>query len=64
MKSERKSIIYLHERAPDVALESLNRLTGLAFSSWPESLAGSCERRDEPAVLAIEKVRVLGKVTR
>lgn len=38
MTVKRNSIIHLHQRAPDAALEALNRLTGLRFSRWPESL--------------------------
>lgn len=32
-------LIHLHERAPQRALEGLNRVTGLRFRQWPESLA-------------------------
>ncbi len=38
MDGKRSSILYLHQRAPDAALEALNRLTGLRFTQWPESL--------------------------
>lgn len=31
-------VIQIHRRRPDRALEQLNRLTGLDFGSWPESL--------------------------
>lgn len=31
-------VIELKRRAPKAALESLNRMTGLDFHSWPESL--------------------------
>ena len=31
-------VITLHEKAPDAALENLQRLTGLDFHGWPESL--------------------------
>ncbi len=43
---EQGNVIYLHQRVPGSALESLNRLTGLTFSRWPESLAGRPERED------------------
>jgi hypothetical protein len=33
-----KKVIELAQAAPDAALLGLNRLTGLSFSSWPESL--------------------------
>ena len=38
MNGKRSTILYLHQRAPDAALEALNRLTGLRFTQWPESL--------------------------
>ncbi len=38
MDGKRSTILYLHQRAPDAALEALNRLTGLRFTQWPESL--------------------------
>ncbi|MBZ2190502.1 hypothetical protein K8B33_15435 [Alcanivorax sp. JB21] len=31
-------VIRIQDRAPDAALERLQRLTGLDFESWPESL--------------------------
>ena len=31
-------ILTLHKRRPETALKNLNRLTGLDFQSWPESL--------------------------
>lgn len=31
-------IIHLHRRDPQEALKRLNRITGLRFASWPESL--------------------------
>ncbi len=33
-----KKVIHLHERDPREALERLNRITGLEFAYWPESL--------------------------
>lgn len=38
MNGKRSTILYLHQRAPDAALGALNRLTGLRFTHWPESL--------------------------
>lgn len=32
------TVVHLHRRVPQEALERLNRLTGLKFSNWPESL--------------------------
>ncbi|MBL7252296.1 hypothetical protein ACLD02_18660 [Alloalcanivorax sp. C16-2] len=31
-------IVRVEKRHPETALENLNRLTGLDFQSWPESL--------------------------
>lgn len=47
VKTERNTVIHLHQRAPELALQSLNRLTGLTFSHWPESLVLLC-KQDEP----------------
>lgn len=33
----------IRQRHPDQALENLNRLTGLAFSRWPESLVNTAD---------------------
>lgn len=32
------TVIHIKKRHPETALENLNRLTGLDFRSWPESL--------------------------
>ncbi|POH84400.1 hypothetical protein CXK91_07210 [Stutzerimonas stutzeri] len=49
MNGKRSTILYLHQRAPDAALEALNRLTGLQFVQWPESLVDrSGVREDAP----------------
>lgn len=39
MGTAKDKLIHLHERAPQRALEGLNRVTGLKFRHWPESLA-------------------------
>lgn len=31
-------VVYIEKQHPETALENLNRLTGLDFQSWPESL--------------------------
>lgn len=33
-----RRVIYLYQRDPQKALEQLNRITGLRFAHWPESL--------------------------
>lgn len=41
MTAIKGNVIHLHLRAPEEALERLNRITGLRFSSWPQSLASA-----------------------
>lgn len=36
--SNKAKVIYLHQLDPQAALERLNRLTGLQFTRWPQSL--------------------------
>lgn len=38
MKGSKPKVVYLNQRDPVEALERLNRITGLSFSSWPQSL--------------------------
>ena len=38
MKTNKAEVVHLHRRDPQAALERLNRITGLSFSRWPESL--------------------------
>jgi len=39
-------IIPLHAKAPERALENLNRVTGLMFEEWPESLLDASHQED------------------
>lgn len=51
-------VIPLHRAAPESAVERLNRLTGLDFSEYPQSLlsdSSACE--EEPSALPIQKQR-------
>jgi hypothetical protein len=43
-------VIHLHQRDPQEALERLNRITGLHFARWPESLVPHFAEPAEPAV--------------
>lgn len=36
--SSKGNVIYLHQLDPQAALARLNRLTGVQFSQWPQSL--------------------------
>jgi hypothetical protein len=55
MGNAKDKLIQLHEHAPQRALEGLNRVTGLRFGHWPESLAPTAaplgEREAEPSVV-------------
>lgn len=42
-------VVHIGKRHPETALENLNRLTGLDFQSWPESLLTDEDNLIEPA---------------
>lgn len=54
MTNRGQRVIHLHQRDPQEALERLNRLTGLRFSQWPESLLAQVERQGSDAQNAVE----------
>lgn len=56
MNGKRSTILYLHQRAPDAALDALNRLTGLRFTQWPESLVDRSEGRSGHEAEALQNV--------
>lgn len=43
MAATKGKVIHLYQRDPQEALERLNRITGLRFSSWPQSLVPLAE---------------------
>lgn len=47
METGSAKVVHLHRRKPREALEHLNRVTGLGFSRWPESLVGYCRQAAE-----------------
>ncbi|MDH4554733.1 hypothetical protein E8F11_06010 [Pseudomonas sp. BN417] len=55
MGRAKDKLIQLHEHVPQRALEGLNRLTGLRFRHWPESLAPTAvplaEREPKPSLV-------------
>lgn len=60
MKATRGNVIYLYQRDPQEALERLNRITGLRFSCWPQSLVPpSCTTLDAPLDTALVECLVL-----
>lgn len=44
MNGNNSKVIFLSQRYPDEALRQLNRITGLHFSSWPQSLRADAQR--------------------
>jgi hypothetical protein len=47
MSSSKNKIVPLQSRDTEEALERLNRITGLRFSRWPESLAALARQAAE-----------------
>lgn len=65
MNNDQNKVVHLHQRDPQNALERLNRITGLQFSSWPESLLPMVREEAKGAVAQVEaeplaQVRQLG----
>jgi len=52
MKKDQNNVVHLHQRDLTSALERLNRITGLHFSSWPESLLPSIPQASAEPVAA------------
>lgn len=52
MKKDQNNVVHLHQRDLTSALERLNRITGLQFSSWPESLLPSVPQEAAESVAA------------
>jgi hypothetical protein len=50
--STMSNVVKLGKAAPDKALEGLNRLTGLVFESWPESLVKAPVQQQEATAAA------------
>jgi hypothetical protein len=44
MTGRKDKVIHLHRRDPQGALTRLNRITGLHFARWPESLLAHAEQ--------------------
>jgi hypothetical protein len=54
LMSKPNTVIYLHQLDPQAALERLNRVTGLRFSRWPQSLLPLVEPSLSGSVAATE----------
>lgn len=48
MTTTKGRVIHLYRRDPQEALERLNRITGLRFARWPESLVPGTVEGAEP----------------
>lgn len=46
MMTTKGRVIHLYQRDPQEALERLNRITGLRFARWPESLVQASEEAE------------------
>jgi hypothetical protein len=60
MNSAEDKVIHLRERDAEGALERLNRITGLRFARWPQSLAplarqAACELAECAASESVER---------
>lgn len=49
MSSSKNKVVPLQPRDTDEALDRLNRITGLRFARWPESLAALARQAAEDA---------------
>lgn len=50
MTATEGKVIYLYQRDPQEALERLNRITGLRFSNWPQSLVNTSSAIEPPEI--------------
>lgn len=57
MTATRGKVIHLYQRDPQEALQRLNRITGLRFSSWPQSLVSLTELVQAPQADAGEQAQ-------
>lgn len=53
MTASKGKVIHLYQRDPQQALERLNRITGLRFSSWPQSLVNHPVQAAEASAAAL-----------
>jgi hypothetical protein len=54
MTASKDKVIHLHQRDPQEALERLNRITGLRFSCWPQSLVDTSTAADQTSATAVQ----------
>lgn len=58
MKKRGQRVIHLHQSDPQEALERLNRVTGLSFKQWPESLLAHVEPQENGGEAVVEPTPV------
>ncbi|PTS84120.1 hypothetical protein DBR00_12195 [Pseudomonas sp. HMWF032] len=58
MTASKGKVIHLYQRDPQEALERLNRITGLRFSSWPQSLVNIDTPVDDSSALVLPEVQI------
>lgn len=65
MSGRKNTVIHLHRRDPQEALTRLNRIAGLRFARWPESLLAYVESdgRAQDEVVAPEPAALSPEVS-
>ncbi|ARU87804.1 hypothetical protein [Pseudomonas sp. M30-35] len=64
MSKKQGKVVALCAHDSDAALERLNRVTGLRFARWPESLAPQVQpRAEEPKKVVAEVVGVIESIS-
>ncbi|MDF1628973.1 MAG: hypothetical protein P1U78_04165 [Alcanivoracaceae bacterium] len=58
------NVIKLGSKSPQRAVEALNRMTGLVFDHWPESLVGLTAQDEDKAERQCHKGTVLALARR
>ncbi|MBC9251741.1 hypothetical protein A9179_15830 [Pseudomonas alcaligenes] len=59
MSSQKGKVVPLHPPQSDEALERLNRITGLRFARWPQSLVPQARQATEDVVAVDEGASVV-----
>lgn len=59
MTAKRSAVVHLHRLDPEEALERLNRITGLRFAQWPESLVQPAADRSAEEGSASDEFQII-----